>query len=158
MLYELLKTVHLLAIVAWVGGMFFTLYCLRPAAVLLEPPQRARLMHATLARFFRVVLVAAGLVLVSGVWMIGRVARAASQSGGSFNMPLDWWVMVVLGVLMVAIFGHIRAVLFRRLDRAVQAQDWPLAGQALGSIRSWVLVNLWLGIIIIVAIRLGAVS
>jgi uncharacterized membrane protein len=156
--YELLKTVHLLAIVAWVGGMFFTLVCLRPAAMLLDAPQRVRLMHATLARFFKVVLAAAALVLASGVWMIGRVAKATVQSGGQFNMPLDWWAMVVLGVLMVLIFGHIRFVLFKRLDRAVAAQDWPQGGQALGSIRSWVMVNLWLGVIIIVVLRLGAVS
>lgn len=158
MLYALLKTVHLLSIVAWVGGMFFTLYCLRPAAAALDGPVRVRLMHATLSRFFKVVLIAAGLVLATGGWMMGLAAKAAQQTGGNFNMPLDWAVMAVLGLLMMAIFGHIRFVLFKRLDRATQTQAWPAGGQALGSIRSWVLVNLWLGIAIVVVVRLGAVS
>ncbi len=158
MLYALLKTAHLLGIVAWVGGMFFTLFCLRPAAAALDGPVRLRLMHATLARFFNVVLVAAVLVLLSGGWMMNNAAQAAAQAGGKFNMPLDWYVMTVLGVLMIAIFGHIRVVLFRRLARAVDAQAWPAGAAALGSIRTWVMVNLGLGVAIVVATQLGGVS
>lgn len=157
--YALLKTLHLLSLIVWVGGMFFVLSSLRPALAVLEaPPARVRLMHAVLRRFFAVVLVAAGLVLASGVAMIVGVARSSVQAGVAFNMPLDWHVMAALGVLMVAIFGHIRWVLFRRLDRAVQAQDWPAGGAALGSIRRWVIVNLCLGVVIILVTRLGATS
>ena len=158
MLYALFKTLHLLGIVAWVGGMFFTLHCLRPAVAALDGPVRLRLMHATLARFFNVVLVAAALVLVSGGGMINRAAQAAAQAGGKFNMPLDWYVMTVLGVLMIAIFGHIRMVLFKRLAQAVDTQAWPDGAAALGSIRTWVRVNLGLGIAIIIATQLGGVS
>ena len=39
--------------------------------------------------------------------------------------------MAVVGVVMVGIFGHIRLVRWPRLDRAVQAGDWPAAGAAL---------------------------
>ena len=51
---------------------------------------------------------------------------------------------------MMAIFGHIRFALFRRLQRAVAASDWPSGAKALGSIRSWVGVNLALGVVIVV--------
>ena len=71
-------------------------------------------------------------------------------------MPLDWAVMAVLGVLMVAIFGHIRFVLYKRLSAAVAAQDWPAGAAQLGQIRQWVLVNLVLGLLIVVVVRLGA--
>jgi uncharacterized membrane protein len=151
MLYALLKTVHLLSIVAWVGGMFFTLYCLRPAVAALDGPVRVRLMLAVLAGFFKVVIVAAALVLITGAWMMNSAAQAAALAGGKFNMPLDWYVMAVLGLLMVAVFGHIRFVLFKRLQRAVDTQ-------ALGSIRSWVMVNLGLGVVIVVATQVGSVS
>jgi uncharacterized membrane protein len=30
MLYQLLKLVHVLSIVIWIGGMFFAHFCLRP--------------------------------------------------------------------------------------------------------------------------------
>jgi uncharacterized membrane protein len=158
MLHAMLKTVHLLSFVVWIGGMFFTLYCLRPALGLLEGPSRVRLMHGVLQRFFGFVAAAAALVLVSGVWLVGRAAQAAAQAGGRFNMPLDWYVMLALGLLMVLIFGYIRLVLFTRLTRAAGAQAWQEGAQVLGQIRNWVLVNLCLGVLIIGATQLGRMS
>ena len=156
MLYAILKTLHVLAIVVWVGGMVFAHFFLRPAVARLEPPVRLRLMHEVLGRFFRVVLVASLLTLASGVWMLGRVARQVVQSGGSFQMPLAWTVMAVLGVAMVAIFLHIRFALYRRLDRAVAAEQWAAGGQALGQIRQWVAVNLGLGTVVLLVTLLRA--
>jgi uncharacterized membrane protein len=156
MLYAILKTLHVLAIVVWVGGMVFAHFFLRPAVARLDPPVRLRLMHDVLGRFFRVVLLASLLTLASGVWMLGRVARQVVQSGGSFQMPLAWTVMAVLGVAMVAIFLHIRFALYRRLERAVAAQQWAAAGQALAQIRQWVAVNLGLGTAVLLVTLLRA--
>jgi uncharacterized membrane protein len=156
MIYAVLKTLHLLSIVVWVGGMVFAHFFLRPALAQLEPPARLRLMHEVLGRFFRVVLVASLLTLASGIWMIGRVAKQLVQSGGRFEMPLAWTLMAVLGVAMVAIFMHIRFALYRRLDRAVAGSDWPAGGAALAKIRTWVSVNLALGILVIVATLLAS--
>lgn len=150
MLYATLKLLHLLAIVVWIGGMVFAHFFLRPAAMQLPPPQRIPLMHGALQRFFAAVLVSILVVLASGMWMIGRVAKETVQAGLSFNMPLDWIIMASLGIVMMAIFGHIRFALFKRLSRAVSAQDWPAGGAALASIRTWVSVNLVLGVLIIV--------
>ena len=149
MIYAALKTVHLLAIVVWLGGMVFVHFFLRPSLSTLEPPVRLRLMHEVLGRFFQAVLVLSLLTLGSGVWMLGRVAKQVVQAGGSFQMPVSWTVMAVLGTLMVAIFLHIRFALFKRLARAVAASDWPAGGAALGQIRQWVLVNLVLGTVIL---------
>jgi uncharacterized membrane protein len=89
------------------------------------------------------------LTLLSGVWMLGRVAKQVVQSGGSFEMPLAWTVMAVLGLAMVAIFMHIRFALYKRLSRAVAASDWPAGAVALGQIRLWVSVNLGLGAVVL---------
>ena len=150
MIYATLKTLHVLSIIVWIGGMVFAHFFLRPAAMELPPPQRVPLMHGVLRRFFAAVLVAIVVVLATGLWMIGRVAKETVQAGLTFNMPLDWTLMAALGVLMMAIFAHIRFVLYKRLDRAVAAQDWPSGGAALGSIRTWVGVNLGIGLLIIV--------
>lgn len=149
MLYAALKLVHVLAIVVWVGGMVFAHFFLRPAAMQLEPPQRIRLMHAALQRFFAAVLVVIVVVLVSGGWMIGNAAKTSVQAGLAFAMPLDWTIMATLGLVMMAIFGHIRFALFKRLSRAVSAGDWAGGGAALASIRTWVGVNLSIGVLII---------
>lgn len=149
MIYATLKLLHILSIVVWIGGMVFAHFFLRPAALQLEPPQRVRLMHAALQRFFAAVLGVVVLVLVSGLWMMGRVAKETVQAGLSFNMPLNWTLMTVLGLVMMAIFGHIRFALFKRLSNAVAASDWPAGGAALASIRTWVGINMAIGVVVI---------
>ena len=149
MIYATLKTLHVLAIIVWIGGMVFAHFFLRPSVAQLDPPVRLRLMHDVLGRFFQAVLAASALTLASGAWMLGRVAKQAVQSGGSFEMPLAWTIMAVLGVAMVAIFMHIRFALYKKLDRAVAASEWGAGGAALAQIRTWVSVNLGLGVIVL---------
>ncbi|WP_218239652.1 CopD family protein [Comamonas fluminis] len=153
MLFILFKLLHLLAVIVWVGGMFFAHFFLRPAVQGLQPPERVKLMHSVLQRFFAVVMVLVVVVLASGVGMIGSVHAMAGAVGGKFNMPATWIVMSVLGVVMMAVFGHIRFALFKRLDRAVAAKDWPAGGKALESIRKWVAFNLALGLVIVLVLR-----
>ena len=158
MFYATLKTIHLLSIIVWVGGMVFAQFFLRPAVAMLEAPQRMRLMHAVLGRFFNAVLVAAGLAVASGIWMIGRTARQTVQAGVKFNLPLEWMVMTVLGLVMLAIFAYICFVLYPRLTRAVTTATWPAGGAALASIRTGVMVNLAVGLVIVAVTLLGAAS
>lgn len=149
MIYATLKTLHVLSIIVWIGGMVFVHFFLRPAVAQLEPPARLRLMHDVLGRFFRAVLAASLLTLASGVWMLGRVARQVVQSGGSFEMPLGWTIMAVLGVAMVVIFMYIRFVLYKKLGRAVAASEWAAGGAALAQIRTLVSINLGLGVLVL---------
>ncbi len=150
MLYATLKTLHVLSIIVWIGGMVFAHFFLRPAVAQLEPPVRLRLMHDVLGRFFRAVLIASSLALATGLWMVGRVAKQAVQSGGSFEMPLAWTVMSGLGIVMFAIFLFIRLALHPAMGRAIAQSDWPAGAAALGRIRQWVIVNLGLGFVIVV--------
>ncbi len=150
MIYATLKTIHVLAIVVWIGGMVFAHFFLKPAVAQLEAPVRLKLMHDILGRFFRAVLVASLLTLASGIWMLGRVAKQVVQSGGGFEMPLAWTVMAVLGVAMVAIFMHIRFVLFKRFSRSVATTEWAAGGAALMQIRRWVSINLGMGVLVLV--------
>lgn len=153
MLYIILKTVHLLSIIVWLGGMAFAHFFLRPALQQLEPPQRLVLMRNVLQRFFAVVLVIIAAVLLSGIGMMGLVHKMAAQAGAKFSMPVSWMVMAVLGLAMMAVFGHIRFALFKRLDQAVNAKDWPAGGKTLGQIRQLVALNLALGTVIVLFLR-----
>ena len=153
MLFILFKLLHLLSVIVWVGGMVFAHFFLRPATQSLEPAVRVQLMHDVLKRFFAAVLIAIALVLVTGLGIIGSVHSMAAKAGAQFNMPLSWIVMSVLGLVMMAVFGHIRFALFKRLERAVAAKDWPAGGAALASIRKWVAFNLALGLVIVAAVR-----
>ncbi|WP_159913479.1 CopD family protein [Pantoea sp. 18069] len=155
MLFAPLKYIHLLAVILWLGGMAFSHFFLRPAVQALEPAARVQLMHGVLQRFFAAMLVTVAVVLLSGLGMVASVYQMAAQSGLQFQMPLSWKVMTVLGLVMAAIFGHIRFALFKRLDRAVQAGDWPAGGKALAGIRVWVAANLAIGVAIVTALRLA---
>jgi uncharacterized membrane protein len=157
-LYASLKAIHLLAIVAWVGGMAFMLLCLRPAAAVLEPSARVTLMRAATGRFIAVVTVAALVAFATGAAMVGIAWSASTRAGLAFNMPLDWYAMIALFFFMLAVFVHIRTVLFPRLERAVAAQRWADGAAALGSIRWEVTANLVVGIFIIVFVRLGGTA
>ncbi len=155
MLYATLKLIHLLSVIVWIGGMVFSHFFLRPALAELDPPVKARLMAAVLSRFLNAVLVLGTLTVLSGVWMIGRVAKQTVQAGLPFNMPLEWWVMAAVGLFMWLVLGHIRFVLFKRLRRAVDGLDWSVANGVLAQIRHWVLFNLCLGLIIVAVVVIG---
>ena len=155
MFYAVLQFVHVMAVILWVGGMLFAHCFLRPAAAKLEPPVRLRLMASVLGPFLNTVLAAIILILVTGAWMIGTAASQAAQTGGAFFMPRSWTLMASGGIVMMAIFGHIRFVLYKRPAAAVAASAWPAGGQAMGGIRRWVSVNLLLGIAVVAVIFLG---
>jgi uncharacterized membrane protein len=134
-------TLHLLAVVVWVGGMFFAYMALRPvAATLLEPPLRMPLWVQTFARFFPWVWAAVILLPATGYWMILKVF------GGFAGASLYIHLMQGLGWVMIAIFLHVYFAPYRRLQRAVAAQDFPAAGKALGQIRQFIGLNLLIGL------------
>jgi len=144
---NLLVLIHLLAVVVWVGGMFFAHYCLRPvAAVQLPPPQRLPLMQAVLGRFFSIVTVA-----LLALWGSG-IVRLAQTGAGS---PWNWHAMTTVGLAMTVIFGVIALRFYPRLRAAVAAQDWPAGGAALNRIRVLVMTNLILGAVALALAVLG---
>jgi uncharacterized membrane protein len=142
-----LVLLHLVAVIVWVGGMFFAHYCLRPvAATQLQPPQRLPLLAAVLGRFFTFV----GLALVL-LWGTG-IARFA-QVGAA--IPGNWHAMAGLGLAMTIIFLLIVFRFHRRMQDAIGVQDWPLAGKAMNTIRVLVHTNLALGFITVAVAVLG---
>jgi uncharacterized membrane protein len=157
-LYAFIKAFHLLGVIVWVGGMAFTLFCLRPAAHVLEPPARVTLMHAAMKRFITVAAIAIAVIFVSGAAMVGIAWSAASRAGLAFNMPLDWYTMIAIFFVMLAVFIHIRNVLFTRLDAAVASSRWPDGAAALAAIRWEVSINLVLGTFVIFFVRLGGTA
>jgi len=156
--YAILRSIHLLGVIAWVGGMFFAVACLRPAAGELEPPQRVALMRRALGRFLDIAGVAVLLVLASGAWMMGTATRTSVKAGIGFTMPIDWLVMAVLGVAMAVVYGYIRLGPWRRLVQAADARAWPDAASALARIRTLVVLNVVLAVVIVIVTRLGAIA
>ena len=134
-------SLHILAAIIWVGGMFFAYLCLRPvAAKLLEAPVRLQLWTQVFARFFKWVWVAIAILIVSGHGMIAML-------GGFSNIGAHIHIMLATGYLMMALFGHLYFNPFRKFKAAVAEESWPEAGIQLNKIRLIVAINLVLGLI-----------
>jgi uncharacterized membrane protein len=131
---------HTLAAILWVGGMFFAYVCLRPSMGALDGPVRCRLWRESLGRFFTVVWGCVAILLISGFAMIGVL-------GGMATTGVHIHIMMALGILMMALFMHVQFGPFRKLKRAVAADDWAEAGRQIGRIRPVVAINLTLGLI-----------
>ncbi len=144
MIRQLLLLLHLLGAIAWLGGMFFAYFCLRPAAAeVLSPPERLPLWAATFARFLPYMAVAVLLILATGLAMLLPAGFPAA--------PLGWHVMLAVGVAMAAVFAYIYLGLFPKLRAHCAASAWAPAAQVLNRIRQLVALNLALGLLVVLA-------
>ncbi|MEJ8812256.1 CopD family protein [Variovorax ureilyticus] len=147
--YAALLFLHIVSAAFWVGGMALMHFAVRPAAVAtLEPPQRLPFLAATLERFFIGVSSAIALLLATGFGMIWL-------AGGFANVRWNVHAMLALGLLMMAIYLHIRFAPFPRLRNAVAARIWPVAASNLDTIRKLVGLNLLLGVIVFALAAIG---
>lgn len=134
-------TLHLLAAVIWVGGMFFAIMVLRLAAGELEAPVRVPLWSRVFANFFPWVWMAVIVLPASGYWMIFEVW------GGFAHLPLYLHVMQGIGLVMIAIYLHLFFAPYRRFRAALEANDIPAAGAQLNQIRILVTLNMYIGLL-----------
>ncbi len=136
---------HLLAVVIWVGGMFFAHQVLRPAAIqVLEPPLRLTLWVQVFQRFFVWVWLSIFILLGSGYWMLFH------RFGGFASTPMYVNLMQTGGLIMVLIYFHVFFAPFQRLKQAVIIKDYKEAGRRLNQIRILVGTNIIIGLLVII--------
>lgn len=154
-MYDYAKLLHLIAGIVWMGGMTVMLFALRPAAIAtLESQPRAILMAAVMQRFYALVLVAIAVLFATGTHLYTQTFRAARLATGEGGVPLGWNIMLVLGIAMMLIFGHIYFAGFKKVKRAIASEHWPLAAKAASLIHTMTLFNFTLGWLAIFAVRL----
>lgn len=142
--FSLAYTLHVLAALIWVGGMFFAWMILRPAAMAaLEGPARLKLWANVFQRFFVWVWVAVLILPISGVGLLHL------RFSGLETAPRYVQVMMGLYLVMTALFIRIQALKFPALKSAVATEDWAAGAAALGQIRKLVGVNLMVGLVVV---------
>jgi len=154
-MYDYAKLLHLIAGIVWMGGMTFMLFALRPAALVsLDAQPRALLMGEVWKRFYILVLLSIVALFTTGTHLYTATFRAAKAAMGQGSVPLGWNIMLVLGLVMMLIFGHIYFAGFKKYKRAVAAGEWPVAAKAAGLMHTMTLINFTLGWVAILAVRL----
>ena len=144
-----LVTIHLLSAVVWVGGMFFALIVLRPAAGPMDPAARLALWRRVFARFFPAVGVAVLALLATGHAMI------LVELGGFAAIGMSVHLMEGTGVLMSILFLVLLVGPYRAFLKALDAGTLPAAGRAIERIRWIIAVNLALGVATLVIAATG---
>jgi uncharacterized membrane protein len=154
-MYQATLFLHLAAAIIWMGGMTCLLFAVRPATLaVMEAKPRALLMAEVWQRFFNIVLACVVVLFASGTSLYTTGFRAAKAATGSGSVALGWNLMLVLGLVMFLIFGHIYFAGLKKFKRAVQAGEFPLAAQAAARIHTMVVANFVLGWVAIVCVRL----
>lgn len=143
-------TAHVLAVIIWIGGMFFGVVALRPAVKGMDTLAAARFWRVVLGRYLPWVWAAIAVLLGSGFYMV------FNGFGGFGELP--WFVqfMMGIGIFMMMLAGHLSFSAFRKLKRAVAAGDATLAAKPLRQIRLIMDVTLILGLLIVVVAMMGA--
>ena len=141
----MLVALHVLAAVAWVGGIFFAYMVLRPATGPLETRLRLALWQRVFGRFFPWVWASIAVLLASGYAMLFL------RFGGFKGAGLHIHVMQATGIVMMLLFLHLFFAPWRRFSRAVKAGNFDSAAVSLNQIRRIVAINLVLGVITIAA-------
>ncbi|WP_283744387.1 CopD family protein [Sideroxydans sp. CL21] len=143
------RLLHLLAVLIWVGGMFFAYVVLRPAAVdVLQPPERLRLWDNVFHRFFNWVWGAIGAILASGLYMIYLY-------GGMAHVPRYIHIMLLLGLVMMGIYVYVFFACYVQFKLNVAKERWKEAGAILGKIRKLIGVNVTLGLVTVCVAVIG---
>ncbi|AKF50233.1 CopD family protein [Pseudomonas syringae pv. aptata] len=142
--FSTVYTLHLLAALVWVGGMFFAWMVLRPAVIAaLEGPSRLKVWVQVFPRFFAWVWAAVVLLPITGIGMIQL------NFTGFETAPRYVQIMMGLYVVMVALFLRIQSLQLPELRRAVEAEQWAEGAAALGNIRRLVGINLIIGLAVV---------
>lgn len=143
-------TLHVLAAIIWVGGMFFGFLAVRPALADVDTKQRARLWVGIFRRFFPWVWGCIVVLLGSGFYL------ASDAFDGLAHAPVFVHVMMGLGILMMLLFGHLFFAPYKRLKQAVATGDDELAKKSMAQIRITMAVNLSLGLVVVLVAMLGS--
>ena len=107
--YHLNVTVHVLAALLWLGGMFFFVAVGAPVLRRLEPDLRSRLFREMGLAFRRVGWIAIGVLVTTGVlnlWMLGYLRASVLGSPAFWSTPygiaLGWKLGLVALMLTLS--------------------------------------------------------
>lgn len=145
------NVLHVLAMSVWVGGLASLVFVLPAATRALEPPDRSRLLAATLARFSPVALACVALILLTGVGQaLVYVGDLGNLLDTAYGRAVLAKLVLLLGVL-IPLGAHNRY-------RSVPRLRWIAAGGEAPGRAGLALRRALRGEVALVAVVLGATA
>jgi uncharacterized membrane protein len=129
----ILLWLHTLAAVAWIGGMIFNLFVLRPSVAVIEPSQRVKLSLGVLRRFILLAWLSIAILTITGAFL-------------ALPWTPSYLLLFKLGVFlgMAGIVAIIRYSYLSRLESLISHGSKDV-GRLLGKMVVLVKINLGLG-------------
>ncbi len=142
-LFPVSSTLHTLAAVVWVGGMFFAHMALRLALMEQEPPTRLGVWRGVFPRFFTWVWISVIILPTTGYAMV------FVDFGGFEAAGLHVTVMHYIGWVMIFLYAFLFFQPYAKFKAEMEAGNLPAAAGHQAVIRRIVTTNLILGIVVI---------
>lgn len=147
----LLKWIHLVATVAWIGGMFTNFIIYMPVlGKVLDPPSAGKLMGAVMKRFRVMVYISMALFLATGILM-GYLHQG---SGESFSSTGQWSMLLIpkvaLFIIMVFLAIYAFEILAPRVAKMAAAGPSPGLRKIQRSQKALAVAGFVMGLIILV--------
>ena len=146
----LLKWIHLMATVAWIGGMFTNFFIYIPSiGKTLEPPVAGKLMAAVMKRFRIMVYVSMAVFLLTGITM----ASLRLDSGEFFSSRNELMAILIIKVPLYIIMVILAIVAFEivapRVARLAAEGPSPRLQKAQRSQKILALTGFLLGVLVL---------
>lgn len=118
-LWDFVLTLHILGIIAWVGGGGFIITVTRASVRALDAVQRHNVILAALTRYFRILWPIMALTLLTG-WIL------AMRIGNFATLPWPINMMQALAIVMAILFISCFFGPFRTARRAIRSKPETL--------------------------------
>ncbi len=135
-------SLHSIAAILWIGGIFLVYQVFRPAAMSLDPAVRLPLFLNIFSRFFPWVWVFIGLLVASGYW------DWQSRFSTLEVTPFYLHAMHIVGWIMIGLFTWLYFKPYMQLKDKIARAEYPAAGKIINTqIRPIIIINLSLGLL-----------
>lgn len=146
----LIKSIHLLATVAWIGGMLTNFFIYMPViGKVLDPPTTGKLMGAVMKRFKVMVYISMGLFLITGM-ISGYIHGGLDPSEVESNWNIIFSIKVGIFAFMVVLAVYAFEFMAPKVAKIAANGPSPELAKIQKSQISLAMIGFVLGIIILV--------
>ena len=126
----LVLAIHILAVIIWLGGLFFLVVVLGPSAKALDAAGAPSFWHRTLSRSLAWGWLSLFVMVGTGIAMVFLVF------GGYGYLPNIHRVNMAIGIPAIALYGYTSLMPWRQFSHAARSNDRVVAAKKFHQVRT----------------------